>query len=116
MKLRGINTTHTPNQNHCTEIFVGTSSLRRTSQLYRKYPHLVVHDIRGNLNTRLAKLDADNSKFAGIILAQAGIQRMGWHDRISQVHPNICFGYHSYAKHMVDIIKFIVIFSADFEP
>lgn len=43
-----------------------------------------MQDIRGNLNTRLAKLDAHNTKFSGIILAQAGIMRMGWHDRISQ--------------------------------
>lgn len=50
----------------------------------RSYPHLVVQDIRGNLNTRLAKLDADNSKFAAIILAQAGLVRMGWQKRISQ--------------------------------
>ncbi|KAJ6647458.1 Porphobilinogen deaminase [Pseudolycoriella hygida] len=63
---------------------VGTSSLRRGAQLARCYPHLVVQDIRGNLNTRLAKLDADNSKFAGIILAQAGLVRMGWEERISQ--------------------------------
>lgn len=63
---------------------LGTSSLRRGAQLARCYPHLVVHDIRGNLNTRLAKLDADNSKFAGIILAQAGLVRMGWEERISQ--------------------------------
>lgn len=62
----------------------GTSSLRRGAQLARSYPHLVVQDIRGNLNTRLAKLDADNSVFAGIILAQAGLVRMGWQKRISQ--------------------------------
>lgn len=46
---------------------------------------MVVCDIRGNLNTRLAKLDAADSKFAGIILAQAGLVRMGWMSRISQV-------------------------------
>lgn len=63
---------------------IGTSSLRRGAQLARKYPHLKVQDIRGNLNTRLAKLDAPNSKFAGIILAQAGLVRMGWQSRISQ--------------------------------
>lgn len=63
----------------------GTSSLRRTAQLRRLYPDLVVCDIRGNLNTRLAKLDAKDSKFAGIILAQAGLVRMGWMSRISQV-------------------------------
>lgn len=59
--------------------------MRRTAQLRRQYPHLVVCDIRGNLNTRLAKLDAADSKFAGIILAQAGLVRMGWLDRISQI-------------------------------
>lgn len=64
---------------------IGTSSLRRTAQIRRQYPHLVVCDIRGNLNTRLAKLDAPGSKFAGIILAQAGLVRMGWMNRISQV-------------------------------
>ncbi|KAL7734015.1 hypothetical protein ACLKA6_011704 [Drosophila palustris] len=64
---------------------IGTSSLRRTAQIRRLYPHLVVCDIRGNLNTRLAKLDAKDSKFAGIILAQAGLVRMGWMSRISQV-------------------------------
>lgn len=63
---------------------VGTSSLRRGAQLARKYPHLVVQDIRGNLNTRLAKLDAERSKFAGIVLAQAGLERMGWEARVSQ--------------------------------
>lgn len=63
---------------------IGTSSLRRTAQLKRKYPHLEVCDIRGNLNTRLAKLDAATSKFAGIILAHAGLVRMGWTSRISQ--------------------------------
>lgn len=64
---------------------IGTSSLRRTAQVRRLYPHLEVCDIRGNLNTRLAKLDAPHSKFAGIILAQAGLLRMGWENRISQV-------------------------------
>ncbi|XP_055594200.1 porphobilinogen deaminase [Uranotaenia lowii] len=64
---------------------IGTSSLRRSAQLARNYPHLIVCDIRGNLNTRLAKLDAENSKFAGIILAQAGLVRMGWNKRIDQV-------------------------------
>ncbi|XP_034658455.1 uncharacterized protein LOC117895140 [Drosophila subobscura] len=64
---------------------IGTSSLRRTAQIRRLYPHLIVCDIRGNLNTRLAKLDAADSKFAGIILAQAGLVRMGWMSRISQV-------------------------------
>lgn len=65
---------------------IGTSSLRRTAQLAKKYPHLKVEDIRGNLNTRLRKLD-DLGKFSAIILASAGLQRMGWDDRISKVLP-----------------------------
>ncbi|KAL9907825.1 porphobilinogen deaminase-like protein l(3)02640 isoform 1-T3 [Glossina fuscipes fuscipes] len=63
---------------------IGTSSLRRTAQLRRRFPDLTVCDIRGNLNTRLGKLDADDSKFAGIILAYAGLARMGWKSRINQ--------------------------------
>lgn len=63
--------------------------MRRTAQIARVFPHLEVHDIRGNLNTRLAKLDADDSKYAGIVLAQAGLERMNWHERISYtIEPN----------------------------
>lgn len=64
---------------------IGTSSLRRAAQLARFYGHLKICDIRGNLNTRLAKLDAPNSQFAGIILANAGLSRMGWQKRVDQV-------------------------------
>lgn len=64
---------------------IGTSSLRRSAQLARYYTHLKICDIRGNLNTRLAKLDAPQSQFAGIILANAGLTRMGWMKRIDQV-------------------------------
>ncbi|XP_063695652.1 porphobilinogen deaminase [Culicoides brevitarsis] len=64
---------------------IGTSSLRRSAQLHRSYKNVKVCDIRGNLNTRLAKLDAEGSKFDGIILAHAGVSRMGWEKRISQV-------------------------------
>lgn len=64
---------------------IGTSSLRRSAQLARSYKHLSVCDIRGNLNTRLGKLDAEGTKFDGIILAHAGVSRMGWEKRISQV-------------------------------
>lgn len=63
---------------------VGTSSLRRKAQLNRKYPHLKVVDIRGNLNTRLAKLDRGDT-FDAIVLAAAGIKRMGWDKRISEM-------------------------------
>lgn len=64
---------------------IGTSSLRRSAQLSRYYDHLKICDIRGNLNTRLAKLDAPNSQFAGIVLANAGLTRMGWTKRVDQV-------------------------------
>lgn len=64
---------------------VGTSSLRRTAQLARTMPHLKMENIRGNLNTRLKKLDDENSLYAAIILAAAGLKRMGWKDRITQV-------------------------------
>jgi hydroxymethylbilane synthase len=64
---------------------LGTSSLRRLAQLRHHYPHLVFKDIRGNLNTRLRKLDA--GEFDGIILAVAGLHRLGWADRIDQVIP-----------------------------
>lgn len=64
---------------------VGTSSLRRLAQLRHRFPYLTFKDIRGNLNTRLAKLDA--GEFDAIILAVAGLQRLGMSDRIHQVIP-----------------------------
>ncbi|XP_029166388.1 porphobilinogen deaminase [Nylanderia fulva] len=64
---------------------IGTSSLRRSAQLSRNMPHLKVQNIRGNLNTRLKKLDDENSSYAAIILAAAGLKRLGWEDRISQL-------------------------------
>ncbi|KAB0798710.1 hypothetical protein PPYR_09703 [Photinus pyralis] len=63
---------------------IGTSSLRRTAQLAKKFPHLKVESIRGNLNTRLRKLD-ELGHFHAIILATAGLNRMGWKQRISKV-------------------------------
>lgn len=65
---------------------IGTSSLRRTAQLTHKYPHLKVSDIRGNLNTRLRKLD-EGDAYQAIVLASAGLIRMGWEKRISQRLP-----------------------------
>lgn len=64
---------------------VGTSSLRRLAQLRYHFPHLVFKDIRGNLNTRLAKLDAGD--YDAIILAVAGLQRLDMSDRIHQSIP-----------------------------
>ncbi|XP_047450288.1 hydroxymethylbilane synthase, b isoform X2 [Mugil cephalus] len=63
---------------------IGTSSLRRAAQLKKRFPHLEFKDIRGNLNTRLKKLD-EKEDFAAIILAAAGLRRMGWENRISQI-------------------------------
>ncbi len=59
---------------------VGTSSLRRESQLRYLRPDLKIEGLRGNVNTRLAKLDAGN--YDAIILAAAGLKRLGLHDRI----------------------------------
>lgn len=62
---------------------IGTSSLRRLAQLRHHYPDLEFKDIRGNVNTRLAKLDA--GEYDGIILAVAGLQRLGMSDRIHEI-------------------------------
>lgn len=64
---------------------VGTSSLRRLAQLRHHFPHLEFKDIRGNLNTRLAKLDA--GEYDALILAVAGLHRLGMSDRIDQIIP-----------------------------
>jgi len=62
---------------------IGTSSLRRLAQLRHHFPHLTFKDVRGNVNTRLAKLDA--GEYDGIILAVAGLIRLDMSDRIHQV-------------------------------
>lgn len=59
---------------------VGTSSLRRQAQLRARRPDLVLRDLRGNVNTRLAKLDL--GEYDAIVLACAGLQRLGFEDRI----------------------------------
>lgn len=59
---------------------VGTSSLRRQSQLQARFPHLKIESLRGNLQTRLRKLD--EGQYAAIILAAAGLIRLGLGDRI----------------------------------
>ena len=61
---------------------VGTCSLRRRCQLLAKFPGLEVRDLRGNVGTRLAKLD--NGEFDAIILASAGLIRLGLESRIAQ--------------------------------
>jgi hydroxymethylbilane synthase len=59
---------------------VGTSSLRRESQLRERFPNLVVKALRGNVNTRLRKLDA--GEYDAVILAAAGLKRLGFSERI----------------------------------
>ncbi|HVE50940.1 MAG TPA: hydroxymethylbilane synthase [Casimicrobiaceae bacterium] len=59
---------------------VGTSSLRREAQLRERYPTLVVQSLRGNVNTRLRKLD--EGRYDAIILAAAGLKRLGFSDRV----------------------------------
>lgn len=59
---------------------VGTSSLRRSAQIQDRYPHLQIRSLRGNVNTRLSKLDA--GEFDAIILAAAGLIRLGFNERI----------------------------------
>ena len=65
---------------------VGTSSLRRLAQLRYKFPHLKFKDIRGNVITRIEKLDT--GEFDCIILAAAGLKRLGFESRIHQIIPS----------------------------
>ena len=68
---------------------VGTSSLRRKAQLLAYRPDLCITDLRGNLDTRLAKLLGQ--ELDAILLAVAGLKRLGWEERITQILPQeIC--------------------------
>jgi hydroxymethylbilane synthase len=62
---------------------VGTSSLRRSCQLLSLRPDLKIIQLRGNLDTRIRKLD--EGQFDAIILAAAGVKRLGWADRITEI-------------------------------
>jgi hydroxymethylbilane synthase len=62
---------------------VGTSSLRRAAQLRRLRPDLKIESIRGNVDTRLRKLD--EGQYDAIVLAAAGLKRMGWGGRIAEI-------------------------------
>lgn len=64
---------------------VGTSSLRRRAQILAARPDLSVPDLRGNVNTRLAKLDA--GEFDAVVLAAAGLRRLGFEARIRETLP-----------------------------
>ena len=68
---------------------VGTSSLRRVSQLKHSFPTFEFVELRGNVNTRLKKLD--DGEYDAIILATAGLKRLGFDDRIRQyISPDLC--------------------------
>jgi len=68
---------------------VGTSSLRRASQLQHARPDLAIESIRGNIDSRLRKLEEGN--FDAILLAAAGLHRIGWQDRITAyLPPEVC--------------------------
>lgn len=64
---------------------VGTSALRRRAQLRARRPELNVADVRGNLGTRVARLDS--GEYDALILAAAGVRRLGWRHRISESFP-----------------------------
>ena len=68
---------------------VGTSSLRRRLQIEREFPDLTYVELRGNVDTRLRKLDEGDCD--AIILATAGLKRLGWAGRIKErIDTNIC--------------------------
>ncbi len=62
---------------------VGTSSLRRSAQLRKLRPDLDIESVRGNLDTRLRKLD--EGQYDAIVLAAAGLKRLGWAARIAEI-------------------------------
>lgn len=64
---------------------VGTSSLRRTAQLRLLRPDLIIEPVRGNVDTRLRKLA--EGRYDAIVLALAGLRRLGWEERIAEILP-----------------------------
>ena len=64
---------------------VGTSSLRRAAQLRKLRPDVAIESVRGNLDTRLRKLA--EGRYDAILLAAAGLKRLGWEDRIAEILP-----------------------------
>ena len=68
---------------------VGTSSLRRQAQIRHLRPDLDVRELRGNVDTRLRKVES--GEYDAILLAKAGLDRLGWSNRISEVlQPDVC--------------------------
>ncbi|KAI9477006.1 hypothetical protein LPJ78_005137 [Coemansia sp. RSA 989] len=70
---------------------IGTGSVRRVAQLQRLYPHLKFTGVRGNLQTRLAKLDAEDSPYDALVLAVAGIKRVQLESRITQILDQVYY-------------------------
>jgi hydroxymethylbilane synthase len=68
-----------------TNAVIATGSLRRKCQLLNVRPDIQIVEIRGNLNTRMKKLDS--SEWDGMILAKAGVSRLGWELRITDMLP-----------------------------
>src|SRR5438309_2787941 len=64
---------------------VGTSSLRRAAQLRRLRPDLAIESVRGNLDTRVRKLE--EGQYDAIVLAAAGLKRLGWGAKIAEILP-----------------------------
>jgi hydroxymethylbilane synthase len=68
---------------------VGTSSLRRQAQIRHVRPDLDIRELRGNVDTRLRKVES--GEYDAILLAKAGLDRLGWSHRISEVlQPDVC--------------------------
>jgi len=68
---------------------VGTSSLRRQAQLRHLWPELDVRELRGNVDTRLRKVES--GEYDAILLAKAGLDRLGWSQRITEtLAPDVC--------------------------
>jgi hydroxymethylbilane synthase len=78
----GLSTNHLSIESLPEGAVVGTSSPRRLAQLKNLRPDLVIKDLRGNVDTRLRKLDAGD--YDAIILASAGLRRLGFAERISE--------------------------------
>ncbi|KAI5952383.1 HEM3 [Candida jiufengensis] len=70
---------------------VGTSSIRRSSQLIKNYPHLKFESVRGNIQTRLNKLDNPLNEYCCLILASAGLIRLGLGDRITSCLDDVYY-------------------------
>jgi len=71
---------------------VGTSSVRRIALIREKFPHLICKDVRGNLQTRLRKLHEKDGKYDALVLAVAGLKRLGWDEHIESVMSWMPYG------------------------